>query len=901
MGDRFRRFSRITHPSIQRSRLPETRGWTPEEDIDGGQRLDPHTREAMESRFGHDFSRIRIHTGPEAARRTEGLGAQAYTLGLDVHFGEGRYRPGRPEGQALIAHELGHVARAGAQGPAVPMLWPQPSIDHEANLRKIFTSKSKQSTQLKKYLATHPDSIGIAEQLLASKATGPKTTVLLLKVLFKQDPKSEERVAELLRANTDGLRQEAVDKTTAMWSHYEEAVHVYAVAKWAKKRRDEEKKKRPKPPKPPRGTKPTAPEPTPEEQQFEAWRVEAQARFDALAAERKETLAESNAALEAMMRAADPVPYVQGDVLERLADALHGGVDRSRRVRVQTWDDVSFLNLQESPSVKRKRAAAAAKVERTRKAETNAVAKRQKLEPAPAPATPDGAPPAPETGAQKRKRRAQEAGLAKARRAETKATEKRVAAEKATTLEGTTDPEVLRFLQSQDPGHRKEVEAELAEARGDRDQEMARVLPAEVQVPGLNLDTLLDDKERWWIYHTALNDIGAGVPGFSHEHTLLKLVVHRSAVSSNRKALGVAHDVSVGTYHGHGEGQYDIHSPAGREVKAVQPDTVDLTRILGLRQGSADRRLFQRVDTQVRSLDVVDAGSGNEDLLAKLSYGYFGRKWKDRDKMVEFLGADAAAREDLPKPASDASRVIGGLVMENVIAGTAPTPSAGAAQKDIRQKLEAALHAKLRTLDPPVDIPDTTDILATVDASRNSFGGISMITQAARDTFKAVQGRRPGKKPYATNDKVKQAVFKATREILKTDTSVSEPLEKLISDLLATGDRGNRSGPHITLIHRYREEDSGKEVFIEVDYRHMHQVAALKPGDVVDPETVIGKVGSSGNAVSPHIHMAIRVYERDPRGGRAVAIGYLVPLEFFPFDRAAAGKKPEATPEAEAP
>lgn len=63
--------------------------------------------------LGRDFSGVRLHTGPEAAARTEAAGAHAAAQGGDVWFAPGRFRPDRPLGRALIAHELVHTAQHG--------------------------------------------------------------------------------------------------------------------------------------------------------------------------------------------------------------------------------------------------------------------------------------------------------------------------------------------------------------------------------------------------------------------------------------------------------------------------------------------------------------------------------------------------------------------------------------------------------------------------------------------------------------------------------------------------------------------------------------------------------------------------------------------------------------------
>jgi len=80
---------------------------------DGGQALDETTREFMESRFGHDFSRVRVHSGGAAADSARSLNAQAYTVGSDIVFGAGRYAPETGAGRRILAHELAHTVQQG--------------------------------------------------------------------------------------------------------------------------------------------------------------------------------------------------------------------------------------------------------------------------------------------------------------------------------------------------------------------------------------------------------------------------------------------------------------------------------------------------------------------------------------------------------------------------------------------------------------------------------------------------------------------------------------------------------------------------------------------------------------------------------------------------------------------
>ncbi|HEY2325606.1 MAG TPA: DUF4157 domain-containing protein [Thermoanaerobaculia bacterium] len=76
-----------------------------------GRPLDRDTRVTMESRFGHDFSRVRIHTDTHAAASAHDIHAAAYTSGSHIVFGDRRFEPGTPKGRHLLAHELAHVVQ----------------------------------------------------------------------------------------------------------------------------------------------------------------------------------------------------------------------------------------------------------------------------------------------------------------------------------------------------------------------------------------------------------------------------------------------------------------------------------------------------------------------------------------------------------------------------------------------------------------------------------------------------------------------------------------------------------------------------------------------------------------------------------------------------------------------
>ncbi|RCJ29429.1 hypothetical protein A6770_22115 [Nostoc minutum NIES-26] len=76
-----------------------------------GEPLDISTRTLMESRFGHDFSRVRVHTDAKAADSAKAVNALAYTVGQNIVFDKGQYAPETITGKKLIAHELTHTVQ----------------------------------------------------------------------------------------------------------------------------------------------------------------------------------------------------------------------------------------------------------------------------------------------------------------------------------------------------------------------------------------------------------------------------------------------------------------------------------------------------------------------------------------------------------------------------------------------------------------------------------------------------------------------------------------------------------------------------------------------------------------------------------------------------------------------
>lgn len=110
-----------------------------------GRALDGSARAAFERGFGADLSDVRIHTGAAAAASAEALDAEAYTVGRDIVFGPGRYRPDTAEGRALLAHELAHAeqqktAPAHGGAPSIAPSMPPANGDAERDAERAASA-----------------------------------------------------------------------------------------------------------------------------------------------------------------------------------------------------------------------------------------------------------------------------------------------------------------------------------------------------------------------------------------------------------------------------------------------------------------------------------------------------------------------------------------------------------------------------------------------------------------------------------------------------------------------------------------------------------------------------------------------------------------------------------------
>ncbi len=130
----------------------------------------------------------------------------------------------------------------------------------------------------------------------------------------------------------------------------------------------------------------------------------------------------------------------------------------------------------------------------------------------------------------------------------------------------------------------------------------------------------------------------------------------------------------------------------------------------------------------------------------------------------------------------------------------------------------------------------------------------------------------------------------AVTRILKEDNDFTRAvfifMKERLQDLRSTGgvEAGHSgvldwAGPSVYVLHHYRLKGGTEEAWVQVIYLHLHRVDAKVTKMSKDPLTV-GEAGSGGNAISPHVHMSIAVFQAEP-SWNTPPIDFIDPTDFF--------------------
>jgi hypothetical protein len=100
----------------------------------GGSRLNGSVAHQVGGAYGQPLGDVRVHHDDHAAALSRAVSARAFTVGNDIFFGAGEYRPSSAPGRDLLAHELAHVVQQRGAPSAGPLTVSQPgdALEREA-------------------------------------------------------------------------------------------------------------------------------------------------------------------------------------------------------------------------------------------------------------------------------------------------------------------------------------------------------------------------------------------------------------------------------------------------------------------------------------------------------------------------------------------------------------------------------------------------------------------------------------------------------------------------------------------------------------------------------------------------------------------------------------------------
>lgn len=115
----------LVHPDVEAA-IAAARG--------GGSRLDGALVARLQADLGDSMHDVRVHTDQHAAALTRAVSARAFTVGHDIFFSPGEYKPHTSAGDELIAHEAAHVVQQRGAPTNGPLTVSQPgdAMEREA-------------------------------------------------------------------------------------------------------------------------------------------------------------------------------------------------------------------------------------------------------------------------------------------------------------------------------------------------------------------------------------------------------------------------------------------------------------------------------------------------------------------------------------------------------------------------------------------------------------------------------------------------------------------------------------------------------------------------------------------------------------------------------------------------
>lgn len=165
----------------------------------GGKSLPPDLQTDFGPKLGTDLSDVSIHTGTSANTAARSINAEAFTLGSDIAFADGAYRPDTRSGRRLLAHELTHVAQHSG------------GVDRSVHRQSGLMQEQSRSNPLVEYYT--------ADIYLDEDLEPPG----------EYEDASLEEIKEQIAVRRARLRRGGVDNEVTLWAEMRELIKFVAI------------------------------------------------------------------------------------------------------------------------------------------------------------------------------------------------------------------------------------------------------------------------------------------------------------------------------------------------------------------------------------------------------------------------------------------------------------------------------------------------------------------------------------------------------------------------------------------------------------------------------------------------------------------------------------------------